>query len=60
MECGLGLVLVVVQPVAGCCVSHAVARPSDDAGFLPEAFHAAFKVEFWPDKWPIAFLVAFR
>ena len=60
VECRLGLVLLVVQPMAGRCMVHAVARPREDTCLLPEAFHAAFEVELRPDKWPIAFFVTFR
>jgi len=44
VECRLGFVLVVVQPMAGCCMPHAVSRPSDDSGFTFEAFHALAEV----------------
>jgi len=55
----LGFVLVIVEPMAGGCVTHAVARPGEDAGFTLEMFNAAPEVELRPYKRPIALLVTF-
>ena len=55
-----GLVLVKIEPMAGGCMAHAVARPCNDADSALETFHAAPEVELRLHKRPIALLVTFR
>ncbi len=56
----LGFVLIIVEPMAGGCVAHTVARPGEDAGSALETVHAAPEVELRPYKRPIVLLVTFR
>ena len=60
MQGSFGFVLVKIEPMAGGCVAHAVARPGEDAGFALETLNAAPEVEFRLHKRPIALLVTFR
>ena len=55
-----GFVLIVIQPVTGRCMAHAVAWPASDAGSALETVHAAPEVELRPYERPIALLVSFR
>ncbi len=60
MQGSFGFVLIIVEPVAGGCVTHAIAWPYADAGSALETVHAAPEVELRPYKRPIALLVTFR
>ena len=60
MQGCLGFVLIIVEPMAGGSVAHAVAWPCEDAGFALETFHAAPEVELRLHKRSIALLVTFR
>ena len=60
MQGRLGFVLIVIEPMAGGCVAHAVAWPDADAGSALETVHAAPEVELRAYKRPIALLVTFR
>ena len=44
MQGRLCFILVVIEPVTGRCMSHRIARPSDDAGSGLEAFHALAEI----------------
>ena len=54
VQCRLCFILVVIEPMAGGSVPHAVARPSGDASFTFEAFHALAEVWKRLNAMPVA------
>ena len=44
VEGRLCFILVVIEPMAGCRMPHAVSRPIDDSGLTFETFHALAEV----------------
>ena len=56
MEGCFGLVLVVVKPVRGCCVSHTIARPGVNACSVPEGLETSPQVYLGAAQTPVTFV----